>query len=205
MDKSHEQILKEIVTMDHHHIVDNNYKFNDDMWITHVLDDYCKNYYWLILNHKKFCACIKTTRKQILLVNFIPTPENSNIDEPAANMIHLMMERLTKEGYVVRLNTDLIPCSKCCKNAIVSEDMFHKIKEKSDLIMWDKWSDICSDCQSEPSVDMMVSNDYDHSNTDIIPCSKCNKKFIVSREMFDKYAKNEARVSDWTGLCRDCT
>ena len=80
--------------------------------ITTISDSYGKHLPIFTKNWEKICEDIfKCDTQKIILVNFIPLEHT----DPKYKVINNIYSKLTKCGYIIRKNTDFIPCNLCNK------------------------------------------------------------------------------------------
>lgn len=93
----------EFDNLDHNEIIKKlNHKFPN--WINNIVDNYRKDYDYLNSNWVKLCEKLNTTPKKILLVNYLPHPNDKNKN----NDILQYSDLLTKHGYVVRRESEFL-------------------------------------------------------------------------------------------------
>lgn len=102
-------------------------------WIVYIMDKYSIDYPHLQSNWKIMTDTSKTYMKKIIIVS------NFENDEQFA-----YAELLTHTGFVVRTQSDLIPCI-VCNSAIASENTYNKMKEYNNKIP-NVWNNKCTTC-----------------------------------------------------------
>lgn len=102
-------------------------------WIIYIMDKYSIDYPHLQSNWKIMTDTSKTNMKKIIIVS------NFENDEQFA-----YAELLTHTGFVVRIQSDLIPCI-VCNSAIASENTYNKMKEYNNKIP-NIWNNKCTTC-----------------------------------------------------------
>jgi hypothetical protein len=107
-------------------------------WLLESVDDYSADYPHLKNNWTELCKKASITPEKIIIVKNIYFDKNHLL-------MHVICERLTYEGYVVRRENELQLCGKC-GNAIPTEDVYKKMKEYN-IVVPEKWSSCCVKCQ----------------------------------------------------------
>lgn len=102
-------------------------------WIIYIMDKYSIDYPHLQSNWKIMTDTSKTNMKKIIIVS------NFENDEQFA-----YAELLTHTGFVVRTQSDIIPCI-VCNSAIPSENTYNKMKEYNNKIP-NVWNNKCTTC-----------------------------------------------------------
>ena len=104
-------------------------------WIVNIVDDYAPEYNELTVAWQKLCDKVKTTRKKILIVKYLPI-ENKT---PNDKYINIIADILVSKGYLIRRQAELIVC-KITGLALLSRKMYEHFK-KHNAFMPEKWSD----------------------------------------------------------------
>ena len=107
---------------------------NYPKWIVYIMDKYSIDYQHLQSNWKIMTDTSKTNMKKIIIVS------NFENDEQFA-----YAELLTHTGFVVRTQSDLIPCI-VCNSAIPSENTYNKMKEYNKIVLPCVWNNKCTTC-----------------------------------------------------------
>lgn len=108
-----------------------------DSWILYESMDYSNDYPHLRRNWENICKQVMRTPKKIFIVEEI----NQKV-----LLHHILCERLTREGCIVRIKEDLILCNKCNK-ALPSKDVYNIMKTKGNIKeIPDFWNNKCSNC-----------------------------------------------------------
>jgi hypothetical protein len=106
-------------------------------WLDKSSYKYCKDYPTLTKNWEILCQKTNTTPKKIYTVKEI-------IFDKEHILQHIFCERLTREGYIIRRNTELIFCDKC-NAAIPAKEIYTKMKHL-DLQVPEVWNNKCKNC-----------------------------------------------------------
>jgi hypothetical protein len=77
-------------------------------WIVARCDRYVDDYHILGENWTKLCAQWNTTPQEILIVRTLPTEDWS-----AYTLLERICNQLTRAGYVIRTQQELVPCPGC--------------------------------------------------------------------------------------------
>lgn len=111
-------------------------------WLITTLDEYSKDLKILEANWDKICEQLKTTRKKIILVSYLPETEEQFNQQPELRDI---CDILTRNGYIVRKADQLQGCEGCNK-AILTLHVYNYLKNR---YKWsrDDWSKECSECK----------------------------------------------------------
>jgi hypothetical protein len=122
-------------------------------WIQQRLDDYAAEYNFLALNWAYLCVQWKTEPQQILVVNFLPSvcmdPDYKEYSD--FRILQVVIDYLSKNGFVIRKNTDIIPC-KLCKKALLSESVYNHLKSTNNVYskkLPKNWSEHCLQCEEQ--------------------------------------------------------
>lgn len=117
---------------------------NHPNWLVSRLDGYSADLEMLNKNWENLCAQLKVSPKQIILVTYLPESDEEVKENPEFTKIMEICDTLTKNGYVVRKNTQLQACS-ICEKAILTFEVFTYLKDK---YRWanSTWSPSCSTC-----------------------------------------------------------
>jgi len=108
--------------------------------IVNIFNEYSDDYNYLNNNWKLICDKLKINQQKIIIFEQIEYGENYKL-------LEFFCETLTKNGFVVRRKSEIIPCEHCNK-AIISKDLFNKLKQNN-LIknqIPEKWKKYCSNC-----------------------------------------------------------
>lgn len=123
-------------------------------WIIKRTTSYVNKYEKLQQNWFYICSQMKTTPKEIIIVDFIPeTPLNQkdgSIDTTSRQFrqfytLRHIIDYLTYNGYVVRNYRDITTCIGCGK-AMLTEFSFNFFKERKNDLFQNEWSDTCDGC-----------------------------------------------------------
>lgn len=124
-------------------------------WIRHTCKQYASEYTLLETNWKNLCSQWKTSPKRILIVDFLPSREDferltqqSNSSNSSYFLIGTCCNLLTKNGFVIRANTELTLCVKCEK-AILTERVYNYLLENKSTLVSGEWNKCCKECQSK--------------------------------------------------------
>lgn len=124
-------------------------------WILKKTTSYVNKYEKLQQNWFYICSQMKTTPKEIVIVDFIPdTPLNQNDGSIDTSSLHFkqfhilrhVIDYLTYHGYVIRSHRDITTCTKCGR-AMLTEFSFNFFKERKNNLFQDEWSEVCEDCE----------------------------------------------------------
>lgn len=105
-------------------------------WVKNELKEYCCDYPHLQTNWKFLCDKLQTSCKSIILV--------SDIDLDRTSEKNKICEELTRNGFIVRRETEFFPC-KVCNHAIPSFELWKNFKNKN-LKVPESWSETCFNC-----------------------------------------------------------
>jgi hypothetical protein len=120
-------------------------------WIVDYTGTYSSDYTFLRNNWFAICKSISDMHgaqvhpQKILYVDKIFFDIKDNIQH---SLLMFICEQLTRKGYVVRRNDELVKCFLCFK-AIPAEDVWKVMKYKK-LPVPESWTDCCYDCNSDP-------------------------------------------------------
>jgi hypothetical protein len=121
-------------------------------WIVGFTNTYSSDYTFLRNNWFALCKSISDMHntqvhpQKILYVDKIFFDTKDNVQH---SLLMFICEQLTRKGYVVRRNDELVKCFLCDK-AIPSEDVWKVMKAKN-LPVPESWTDCCYDCNCDPN------------------------------------------------------
>lgn len=99
-------------------------------WIQCVLDTYSNDYMYLTTNWKRLCNDFGTTMKNIIIVNDIPNGvSRKQLSIEDKNKI-VVLDILTRNGWVIRRNNEFMECNQCKKSAILSKSLWKLLVNK---------------------------------------------------------------------------
>ena len=104
-------------------------------WIVNIVDDYAPEYNELTVAWQKLCDKVKTTRKKILIVQYLPIENKTPNDQ----YINIIADILASKGYLIRRQAELIVCKRTGL-ALLSRKMYEHFK-KHNAFMPEQWSD----------------------------------------------------------------
>ena len=110
-------------------------------WIVHSCKHYTDDFLFLEKNWINLCQQWNTTPKNILIVEYLPREEGFT----NYKILEIICNRLTKYGYVIRNQTELVPC-ELCKNAQITEQVYSHLKHLH--VSGKKWNTICNLCKN---------------------------------------------------------
>jgi hypothetical protein len=113
-------------------------------WIVHHCDHYASEYQVLEQNWMRLCAQWNVTPRQILVVRHLPQTQEEVNDH---QLMFLFCNRLTRMGYVIRHQRDLVPC-QVCKGILLSQEIYNVFKQRQSTGIPAAWSPLCSACQT---------------------------------------------------------
>lgn len=109
-------------------------------WLLKSCKHYTNDYIFLEKNWHNLCNQWNTTPKEILIVEFLPREQG--VED--YKILESLCNKLTKYGYVIRNQTELVPC-EVCKNAQITEYVY---KHLTHLHTTHKeWNPICTMCK----------------------------------------------------------
>jgi hypothetical protein len=111
-------------------------------WIVGFLDEYSDDYPSLTQNWLELCGKLKTTPKQIVVVQYIC------FDKPDYNLNRLFGETLTRCGFCVRQQNEIVPCPGC-KKALPTDHLYELLKDKGSQVP-EEWTMKCAGCDITP-------------------------------------------------------
>lgn len=135
--------IEKIVHMDDHQVLDYVDHLYPD-WIVQRLDHYASEYAMLENNWVQLCQRWGTIPQKILIVRFLP--DQSNIQ--SYEILMAFSNRLTKLGYVIRKEDDLIACINC-RRALLSKMAYDFLDSRRSQFLPKKWAPQCINCQNE--------------------------------------------------------
>ena len=106
-------------------------------WLVASYDRYSSDYPKLDENWKEICEKVRMPQKKIVAVSIIPLDDQHIL-------VHLLCERFTRSGYMVRRAEELQGCA-VCGAALPSREVWKHMRRKG-LPCPDKWGDKCSSC-----------------------------------------------------------
>jgi hypothetical protein len=107
-------------------------------WIDSLHTRFSKDYPDLTLNWKKVCEKTGSRPTEIVLVNFLPGPNDNR-----CKFLLYVTDILTSTGFSVRRTSEFVVCS--CGALIPSEHSFPFLKEKPS-----QWKSHCDGCTTPP-------------------------------------------------------
>ena len=116
-------------------------------WFKYAFNDYSDDYPHLKSNWEIMCNNLNCKRQKIICVKSIPLAYNEKIDENFFE-IQAVIEILSRKGYIIRRENELIAC-EVCKKAIISHEIYHQMKKlnKEEFQLPEVWSKYCMECQ----------------------------------------------------------
>jgi hypothetical protein len=140
--KELDQNLEKIQLMSTDRVMEYLFLFFPD-WIVEQTQKYAKEYETLEQNWHRLCAQWKTVPRAILIVEYLPQPEQY----ADYQLLLAFCNHLTRMGYVIRQRTDLQRCPNCgC--AILSRFVHGFLKQRGSKMIPAVWSSYCIDCKS---------------------------------------------------------
>jgi hypothetical protein len=123
-------------------------------WIRYTCKRYTSDYALLETNWKNLCAQWKTTPKRILIVQFLPSREDfERLAQPSNSsnlssysLIGTCCNLLTRNGFVIRAESELVPCIKC-EQAMLSERVYNYLLENKSTLVSGVWNACCKECR----------------------------------------------------------
>jgi hypothetical protein len=107
-------------------------------WLVDVIDGYSNDYSQLNENWGKLCTQMGTVKRKIILV------ANLNFND-SHKLLRLVCDKVVMKGFLIRRTCEFIKCRKCNK-ALLSEELFHKLRVFNAANIPESWSDSCINC-----------------------------------------------------------
>ncbi len=107
-------------------------------WICSTHDKYSNDYRFLDTNWNTFCSVLKTTKKKIILVEFII------FEDPKYSILSTISEILTRLGYVIRRKEEFTVCSFC--SSVIPTEKIHSVMVQRNLDVPTNWLTDCTNC-----------------------------------------------------------
>ena len=144
-------------------------------WMEHSAKEYAKEYNELSKTWEELCKKIKTTKKYILIVKYLPLEDKTDNDK----WINIIANQLVEKGYLLRRSSELTVCQKSGQ-AIVTEKMFSYFK-KYNAFFPEKWSP----CAQSTEVDEVGESGEIGESTKSLT-TELESKPVVSSEESDE-------------------
>ena len=90
------------------------------------------------------CEELDCKPQKIICVSSIPLVYNEKIEENFFE-IQAIIEILSRKGYIIRRENELVPC-KICKKAIICHEIYLQMKELNKFELPTVWSKYCQNC-----------------------------------------------------------
>lgn len=103
-----------------------------------VLTGFSDDYPVLRQNWLQLCDLMKTTPKQIMIVDTWE-PDDDHV------LIRYVTECFTKAGFLVRCTSEIVPCI-ACKKALPSNEYYDAMKKAGVTTLPQTWSNRCLNC-----------------------------------------------------------
>jgi len=132
-----ESIIKDIMLMKTVQDVVNKLKEVYPDFIIDTLEEYSNDYPHFDINWRGMCYTLKVKKAFILIVDDF-------IEDDKHILIKTFCEVLTQAGFILRRQTEFIPCS-VCKYALPTEEMYNKLKE-ANVRVPATWNNKCTTC-----------------------------------------------------------